>query len=279
MNVGAAALNLRPLSIGELLDRAFSLFFKNIIPLISLLAVVIIPMAIIQYFMVRDVLGLEFSLFQSVFTHPTKPPDINEVNAINQATLRSEPLIGLNYLFGLVLVPLSNAAVVVGGSRAYLGHQIRFKECYGVALRRWLAVLVLIVMWLVTLVGAFLTLFFFVLLGVFGLTFLAVALKTVGAVIAAIVGFVLAVAVIGGVIMCYMAFACSLVALMLEGVDPIRAFILGFDRIFGGGLFWRSVLMSLAMVAVFFGFGSVAFGLGALLVWLTKSPAMYVAIS
>jgi hypothetical protein len=275
--VAAAALLLRPLSIGELLDRAFSLFFKNIIPLISLLAIVIVPWAIIQYFMTRDVLGLEFDLIMRALSHPTQPPDQAEIARISQAAVQSRPLVGLNYLFTFILVPFANAAVVVGISRAYLGQQIRFKDCYAVALQRWLYVLALVLMWLVTLLGAIIVVFLVFVFGVLLLAAVAAALKTLGAVIAIVFGIIGFLALFGVIIMGYMAFASSMVALMLERVDPVRSFVLGFDRIFGGGLFWRSLLMALAMVAVFFGFGLVAGGLGALLVWATKSPAMYVA--
>lgn len=276
--VAAAALNLRPLSIGELLDRAFSLFFKNIIPLLSLLAVVIIPMAVLQYFMVKDLLGLEMNLITQAISHPTKTPDPSELNALNAAALRSQPLLALNYVFLLILLPLSNAAVVVGISHAYLGQQIRFKDCYAVALRRWFALLLLIFMWILTAAGVFLTGFFILLFVFAALAFVGAALKGLGAAIVIIAVIIAMCAFIGILIMGYMTFASSLVALMLEGVDPIRAFVLGFDRIFGGGLFWRSALMSLAISLLSIGFALVAAGIGALLAYLTKSPFLYVAI-
>ena len=281
MTMSDAALKLRPLGIGELLDRAFNVFFKNAIPLISLLAVVIVPMAIVEYFMTRDILGAEFGIFQQAINHPTAAPDTRIVDQMNNALMGSVlgPWVGLYYLMLFIALPLANAAVVVGVSRAYLGGEVRFKDCYSVALRRWLPILLLVVMWFIALFAAMFTLVFaFIVVGV-AIGALVGLLKGVGAVIGAIIGIAFALALVGFAIMAYMSFASSFIALVLENVDPIRAFGLGFSRIFGGGLFWRSVLMALAMLAIFIGFGLVAAAVAFLLFWFLKSPFIYVAVT
>jgi len=281
MTMSDAALKLRPLSIGELLDRAFNIFFKNAVPLISLLAVVIVPMALVEYFMTRDLLGAEFGVLAQAINHPTVSPDAKVIDQMNNAVMSSVlgPWVGLYYLLLFIALPLANAAVVVGVSRAYLGSAVRFKDCYAIALRRWFAILVLVVMWLMALFCAMLALVFvFLFIGI-AIGALAGLLKSTGVVIGAILGVAFAIGFLGLAIMAYMSFASSFIALVLENIDPLRAFGLGFARIFGGGLFWRSVLMALAMLAIFAGFGIMAGFVGFLLFWFLKSPFVYVAVT
>src|SRR5579864_8856521 len=108
------ATDLRPLPIGELLDRAFHLYFKNFVAFVAILAVVLVPHSIVQYFQSKDFLDVFISILQQ---HPkTGPPDLTKLS--NMSTLNGWFGIDLAILF--LALPLANAAAVVGVSKAYL---------------------------------------------------------------------------------------------------------------------------------------------------------------
>ena len=266
----------RPLSIGELFDRAFTIYIRNVLTFAALLFVVVVPIAVIQYFMTHDLLDAYMSVIQSAMKHSTTPPDISK---LNEDALAAEPWTGVYYLLLLFALPLANAAVVSGVSRAYLGLPVRFRACYADAFRRWGYVLILTLLWLIVLLfvfggGGILLIFVIALLAAAG-TFL----KTFGIIISAVIGITLTLAFIGLVIMGYMAFASSFIACVLEKADPIKSFTLGVSRIFGGGLFWRSLGVAAAIFFVGFGFALVIAFLAGLAFWFTKSAFTYIAIS
>jgi hypothetical protein len=227
----AGAAGLRPLSIGELFDRAFSLYIRNVLTFASLLFVVVAPLALVQYFITRDVLDAYMGLIDAAVQHSSTPPDLSKFDT---AYASMTPLTGVYYLLLFLALPLANAAVVSGVSRAYLGMPVRFRACYTDAFRRWGHVLLLTALWVVVLVGVGVVLFFAIL-------FLAViigllsALKTFGIIVGATIGIAFFLAFVALAIVGYMAVAASFIACVLEKADPVSAFTLGFRRIFGGG--------------------------------------------
>ncbi|MBV8282196.1 MAG: hypothetical protein JO347_09055, partial [Candidatus Eremiobacteraeota bacterium] len=244
----AAPPPLRPLSIGELFDRAFSLYFRHILVFAAVLFVVAIPyaaIALLQLYLQHGILDAYAAIIDSAIKHPSTPPDLSGVLSAAQnenmgTMLAAYAVSALGYVLILFALPLANAAVVSGVSRAYLGLPVRFRYCYQDAFRRYGYVLLLTFLWLLVL-GVILTAAFFVLIVLMvGLTAIAMGLHVVGAIIAGIVGVALSIAAVLFIVLAYMAFASSFVACVLEKADPIRSFVLGVTRIFGGGLFVRS---------------------------------------
>src|ERR1700730_4175516 len=132
--------------MGELLDRAFHLYFKHFTVFIALLAVVLVPYTIVQYFQSRDAIDIMLTLFtKGVHSTQPSPADMAKLSRLS----------GMNAWFGLQMaiaflaLPIANAAVVVAVSRAYLGLSLRFADCYRIALQRWLPILILIIVWIV----------------------------------------------------------------------------------------------------------------------------------
>ncbi|MBV8083164.1 MAG: hypothetical protein JO293_02420 [Candidatus Eremiobacteraeota bacterium] len=285
--VPAAPPPLRPLSIGELFDRAFSLYFRHILVFAAVLFVVAIPyaaIALLQLYLQHGILDAYAAIIDSAIKHPSTPPDLSGVLSAAQnenmgTMLAAYAVSALGYVLILFALPLANAAVVSGVSRAYLGLPVRFRYCYQDAFRRYGYVLLLTFLWLLVL-GVILTAAFFVLIVLMvGLTAIAMGLHVVGAIIAGIVGVALSIAAVLFIVLAYMAFASSFVACVLEKADPIRSFVLGVTRIFGGGLFVRSSWVALALAGMYVGFVIVAIVLAGLSVYLTRSFFLYVAIA
>ncbi|HEV2909165.1 MAG TPA: hypothetical protein VGX02_07795 [Candidatus Eremiobacteraceae bacterium] len=282
---GAAAF--RPLSIGELFDRAFSIYFRHMLTFATVLFVATVPYALIvllQLYVQRDILAADMSLLDGLIKHPSTPPDLSKLAsaaaAQNPMSMVSSLMLSLlGYVVILVVLPLANAAVVSGVSRAYLGLPVRFRQCYEDAFKRWGWVLLLTGVWVGVLLPTSLFAFviFFILVAVIA-AFVG-ALGTAGAIIGSIIGIVSFFAFFVLTVMGYMAFASSFIACVLEKADPIRAFVLGITRIFGNGLFWRSLLVALSIACVYVGYVLVAAILAFLVLWLTKSFYLYFAIA
>lgn len=269
----AAALNLRPLPLGELLDRAFNLYFRNIVAFSALLAVVLIPSVIVSYLQTRGILGFYISMVQHQIAAPNSTPDLTALSSLAP----SDTWTAIQLVLAFVVIPISYGSVVVGVSRAYVGLPVTFADCYRQALSRWLPIVILIFVWIV--VAAVAVLALVIAAGIVG-----VVSALVGSILGkAVVGFFLAViliaamlASVGIVIMLYLTSAISFIAVVLEKVDPIRALGEAFARVFGGGQFWRGFVLAIALTGIYFAGTLVIGGGGALLAFLLKTPAIYV---
>jgi hypothetical protein len=268
-----AALNLRPLPLGELLDRAFTLYFRNIVAFSALLGVVLVPSIIVSYLQTRGFLGFYIYLIQHLISSPNSTPDLTKLTSLEP----SGWLTGLQLALAVIAVPISYAAVVVGVSRAYVGLPVTFADCYRQALHRWLAILILIIAWVVVV-------FFGVFTVAFAVAILVAALAAIGSTInspvfAAFFAVLIIVAMLVAIsitIMLYLTWAISFVGVVLEKIDPFRAMGAAFSRVFGGGLFWRGFVLGLALTGIYFGASLVIGGGGALLAYLLKAPAVYI---
>ncbi|HXW77170.1 MAG TPA: hypothetical protein VEJ20_07160 [Candidatus Eremiobacteraceae bacterium] len=258
----AAAQGLRPLSIGELIDRAFSICFKHFIAFVSLVAVVIIPELVLQYFGTR---GYVSTMLQSAGTvaNGATPPDPAK---FFDAMVSGAPYLAALLVFIALFVPLANAAVVSGVSRAYLGMPVRWSACYADAIARWPTLLGLMLLWILAAIAAWFALF----VGIFGFSFGLVALGgafgKVGGAIDVVLGIVLAIAMVLLFVTLYLAAAYSFVAGVLERSGAANAFGSGFRRVFAEGQFGRSLAIGAAICGMLIGLDLVGGIIGLVLV-------------
>ncbi len=276
LEASEAAARLRPLSIGEIFDRAFTIYFRHVLTFASLLLVVIVPLSFVYYFMAHGLLQAYVDLVSDAFKHPSTPPDPSIIQ--NAITPSYFAWAGLYYAIAFFGIPLANAAVVSGVSRAYLGLPVRFSECYADARKRWGYVLILSILWFIAVVAVAFAAGFLIVVVVAVSVGIGAVLKVLGIVLGAIFGIAFSIAFTGLIIMSYMAFASSFIACVLEQADPVKSFGLGITRVFGGGQFWRSLLLAFAIGALGIGFVLVAYLIGGLAFWLTKSIFLFLAV-
>jgi hypothetical protein len=260
--------SLRPLSLGELLDRAFSICFRHLLVFTSLIAVVVVPSVILQYFAMRP--------YTNVITQMMQTTATGGMPSQNPAPFFQALTDGIPYFLALITLtvlffPLSNAAVVSGVSRAYLGMPVRFADCYGDAVRRWPLLLGLMLLWFFTgfvlYVGLFIVMF--VLFATVGA--IAATMHLAGIIIASIIGVA---AIVGFLLLAmdiYLAAAFSFVAVVLENAGATAAYASGFRRVFGTGQFWRSVAIAAALFGIIIGLEIVALVVSGLSFELTHS--------
>lgn len=266
-----AALNLRPLPLGELFDRAFQVYFSNVWALTALLAIVLVPYTIINYFQTKDLWDVIFSAMQQGMHGGTPPPpDITKLQG-------AQTWAPFDWLIVVIAIPIANAAVIVGVSRAYLGQPVRFKECYKAALHRWLPLLILVVLW-------FIAAFISILIVAIVMAILipsSIGMATVfgrsgfAGFMVALFFFILFIVLFAIAVMVYLAFAFSFIATVLERVDPVKAFASGFARVFSRDQLWRGFLLAIALGLIEIAAGLVGGGAGGVAAYFLKSPALY----
>jgi hypothetical protein len=272
-----AALNLRPLSIGELLDRAFNLYFRHIAAFSALIAIVIVPSFVISYFESAPLLNFYINTIQHQIQAPNSTPDISKLAALQP----SDAWLGIQWAIIVLGFPFAYGAVITGVSRAYLGLPVKFADCYRYALRRWLPMLILVVVWFFAAFGIVLALGLFL---AFGVVIAALVGKGGGnnpffVISSAIFAIAAMLAVAATAIMLYLTSAISFISVVVEDVDPLKAFNTAFKRMFGANQFWRGFALALALTGINLGATLVGAGGGAVLAFVFKAPALYVILA
>src|SRR5580700_9425839 len=268
------AVNLRPMSIGEILDRAFTVYFKNALVLTAALIVVLIPMLVLNYLGQKDLLGLDLRMMTDAMKNPAAPPPPPDFNQLMNDYTSSLPYLGLTILLATFALPFTNSAIIAGISRSYLGQPVRFVDCYRDAFARWQHVLILAVLWIVTLVIGVIVVYIalIIIVLIFALAGAALVPKApaVAGVLFAVILIPTFLWLIIASLQVYLAWALSFAAITLERVDPLKAFGSGFSRVFGRGTYWRSAGVSAAMVGIILVFELIARGAIAALFYVLK---------
>lgn len=106
---------IKSLTLGEILDQTIKLIQDKFGLLFGIMALTVIP----------SQLALGY-LTQRIQPRPGQPPEMGLVFS----------QLGVVFFFLIVILPLSNAAVVYGTARTYLGKSVSLGECFGHALGR-----------------------------------------------------------------------------------------------------------------------------------------------
>lgn len=261
-------LTLRPLGLGEVLDRAVTLCVTHFVALASIFLIYAVPLAILQYGSSRD-LAHTMSVLSSIAQAGGKGHA--DPNAIARA-LGSAPPIGvwtpLVVLAGLVLGPLPMAALITACDAFYFGRPISLRAAYGIALRRWLP---LIGTYLLYVVAAMMLVAAITIGGVvlvFALTLLTATLHAVGVAIAVVVGALAIAAILAIIVVASLAIQISSFTCVIENEKSIVAFARGIGRVFAGTGLRRSLPVGIAYAVIALGIGLVTIAGEALVVGL-----------
>ncbi|HET9095412.1 MAG TPA: hypothetical protein VFN37_02020 [Candidatus Baltobacteraceae bacterium] len=246
---------LRPLSLGELFDRAVTLYVRNAALFTLIALVVVLPLAVMNYFVsMQD--SATFAQILAQVQHPGKgPPPVSGMGG------------GMTLMFGMLAVAIVLGAFAVVAIAAAVGELYRsgraeFAPCYARALRRAGAILLALlceiaVFTFVVFAGAF----------AMGLVFVAAFLLVRGSAalgVAAFIGaLIIGVMWLVAMLLCYLAFAFAFNALGIEGIGAGAAIGRGFSRIFNRTELLRATLICAALIAMYAGLTAVSLGMSA----------------
>lgn len=261
------SLPLRPLSIGELFDRAVTLYARNFVLFSLIMLVAVLPTTIASYFATFGNSSYQQILQQA--THPGRVPPRTELASL----LQFESTIAVVVLLAIVILPYALIAIVTAVSKLYRAERPTFAQCYRAALVRWPSVLGVTLLEILILGG--------VIMGgaiVFGVTAAVAALATRGSLpgiaIALILFFGIGLVWLLALGLCWIAMGFAFNAVGIEGASVSSAIGSGFVRIFSGRELGRAVLVILATGAIYIGLYIVSMVLAALIGSLTHSMAL-----
>lgn len=246
---------LRPLSLGEIFDRAVTLHVRNF-ALFSLIALVlVVPVAILQYFVGLHESGT-FAQLLAQIQHPGKTPP----PADTTASAGAFGLIGISV--GLQAFTVVAIAAAIG--RIYRGERPEWSACCAQALRRTGAILLTLICE-IAMVGVV------IFIGAIAMTLVFVAafflVRTSAALGIALFAAAVAIGLawLAAMLLCYLAFGFAYNALGIEDASFGAAIARGFSRVFNRSELIRALLICLALLVIYFGLAAVSMSVALLL--------------
>jgi hypothetical protein len=272
------APQLRPLGLGEVLDRAVNVSVKHFVLLALIFVVFAVPLAIVEYFETRDssrmLQAFAGALQAQATTGKSDPESLLRI-------LRDAPpangWTAILLALGFFVAPLISAAQIDAVAKLYLGGTVTFGEAYRSALRRWLPLIGLNCLYLVAALGAYLVAFI-----VLVILFLAIAAIVHGSQAAGVVAGVIAgtaalVSLFVLALLAVLAWEISYYGCVVENSGVVTSFSQGIKRVFAGVGIPRSLLFGCAYLAIVIGIGLFG-GVGNLLLLdLTHSRVVSIA--
>lgn len=157
----SASLQLKPMSAGDILDRAIRIYRENFIPLVTIVALVNVPLILVQ--VVAALLTLPF----------TKNLDtVTPLEATNAATI-----FGVASVIAAVIGALGSifvyAAITAFVSERFLGRPSSVRQAYGTALGRWLSLCIAALLYLLANFALVLVFAGIIFLPIFGIALLS----------------------------------------------------------------------------------------------------------
>ncbi len=265
----------RPLHLGEILDRAVTVSVQRFPMLIALVAVLSVPLAILQSFSVNP-LNQYIAAIQAAAKGGK-----TDTAAILNSIPKSGPFDYAIVLIALLITPLMIGVVTLAIARALDGESLTIGGIYRSALRRLPSMLGTGAVWFLIFVAVI-----FVFSIVFGLIIFTVvrtkgvAVPDQGGIVASLlIGLVALVISVPLGALGYALAIVSFASAVLETGNPFVAIGRSFARIFARREFLRSIVVSLALFAVTLATSLLGLVVGGLVFALTKWFASYVVIA
>jgi hypothetical protein len=267
------ATPLRPLGLGELLDRAVTLCVKYFVPFSLIYVAYAIPLGIVTFFASARNTRMIEALTDGLRSRATGQAQAPDLSAFYASSSASDVWWTLALFALLIFVgPIATAALIDATSETYLGRVATFAHAYRVGVARWLP---LIGINLLYAVAAFVLYAIAILATV--LVFLALGLITAyahvfGIVLDVVIGAVIFVALIVFMLVVLLAVQMSYFACVVEGAGVVTSFSRGIGRVSNGIGFKRAVLVGLAYLAITIAISLVSLAGQGIIVGLLRSP-------
>jgi hypothetical protein len=270
---------LRPLGLGELLDRAVTLTVRNFPGLAFVWIIFAIPLAVCAFLGTEDQSKVFASLADVLKTQASGHAD---TNAMSKA-LQSNPVFNgwtIAYIGGLMLeITLVQTALTAAVGARYQGGRSDLATCYRIAVSRFPNIIMFDLIWLFFggLVWVVLALIAAAVIFVgFAVGFL---LHAVGITIAVILGIVVGIVLFLALLVLAVAYEVGFMTCVLEERNFAAAFGAGLQRVFGGVGFRRSMLAGLVYLAFSIGTFMVSMLGQVVILGLVRSQALGLAYS
>ncbi|MFY9780397.1 MAG: hypothetical protein WAJ85_07800 [Candidatus Baltobacteraceae bacterium] len=245
--------SLRPLGIGELLDRAVTLCVRHFVLFALIYVVYAIPFAIVQFYATRDV-SRAIESFSTILQHAqaqgTKAAQVDEVVKALSNFPGDGTWTGLTIALTFLVAPLPVAALIHATTTSYLGGRATFAESYRVALSRWPALLGVNLLYLACASLIYFVAIVFLVFVVMALAFTTIQARTFGIALDVVVGAGFFLFGIAFGIAAALAVQISYFTCVVERASFAASFARGIGRVFTRVGLQRSLVVGLAFVAI-----------------------------
>ena len=263
---------------GELLDRAVTIFVRQFVPIVLVIAAATVPLIAFQA-AISPHSARAFSDIAQVLSTAANSAASKE--AAKQLQLDSQG----NGMLAILVVASTGArllmwsAIVAVIAAAYAGTPISFAQAYRIGVSRWLPQLIVALSFIVMAGFAMIPL----LIAYFMLIIVIAALASLQQLIATVV-----VAIIGGLLVfgafaitaswAFMLYELAAVAVVTEAANPIAAIGIAFRRGFARGMKRRTIIGGLVIFLVSEGGALPLVAVAAIVTAMTRIDVLYFAI-
>jgi hypothetical protein len=266
------------LGAGELLDRAVTIFVRQFVPIVVVIALTLVPTTILSA-IASPHAGRVFSDFGQVMSSLGDPVASQRAAERLSQSNRTSGFAFAIVLLAMVVRLVTWSAIIAVVAAAYSGSRVTIGQAYRIGVQRWLAQIIValafIVLGVIALIPAFIA---YVLLII-----IVVALAALHFIVATvIVGVVLGLAVIAVFVIVsswvFMTYELASVAVVTELPSPIAAISAALRRGFARGMKRRTIVGGLVVFAVSQVGTLPLLALGAVAVMATHVDALYFAV-
>jgi hypothetical protein len=241
---------LRPLGAGEMLDRAITLYVRRFAQIVTVLAVVSVPIVLIQALVAPQSAHAFSDLGRMIAAAGNSAASQRAADDAARSSVMTPAGAGVIFFAALVRV-LMWCAILAVVAAAYAGARTTVGAAYRLALRRWFPQLVVGLAFMM--LGGFAMIPVLVLY--FGVIVAAVALTALHQIVPAIVvGVAGGIVVLGGAAvlgaLVFMSYELAAVAIVTETGNPVEAIGMALRRAFAPGMKRRTVVAGLVLLAV-----------------------------
>jgi len=233
-------VQLRPLGIGEIFDRAVTLYVRNFLLFTIIAAFVVVPMSVVQYFVIVQQGGAWAQILDQA-RHPTH----------TGAALA--PVFGTWFLLliavSVVLTPFMYVAMAAALGRIYKGEATDWRTSYAVALRHAGGILLTVLCQFAILFAAIFAGALTLGLALTAAMLLVRAFAPLG-VVTVVLAVLLFLVYLLAIMMCYLAIALAFDAIGIEESRFSQAISSSFARIFNRSELGKAALICLGFLAV-----------------------------
>ena len=270
--------SLRPLGVGEVLDRAVALSVRFFVPLALIYVVFAVPLAFVQFFAYRDLFRAIGEISSAIQVQAAGGRRFDP-NALAHITHASGPngWSAATFVLVFLVAPLPVGALIEAASAYYVGRSVTFGSAYRVGLARWLPLVGVNLLYLAAGIALYVAVVVVIFVFALGIAFIAHASRLAGIALGVPLGLAVALATIVFVIAVILALQTSYFTCVIERESVVRSFSRGLSRVFNRAGFRRTSLFAAAYFAIGLGVALVGLAGQAILVALTRSPGVAAA--
>ncbi|MDQ2866452.1 MAG: hypothetical protein M3R51_09525 [Candidatus Eremiobacteraeota bacterium] len=265
------AYPLRALGIGEIFDRAVTIYVRNFVAFTLMVLTLVAPYTVVEYFAVPNN-GASLAQVIDTIQHPAKHVKDPSPALGSLVTILAAAAILL------LLSPFVASAVAFGVASVYRGRAPDYLASFSAVLRRALPILITSVVELMILCATYAAMVFVIVIAAVVAVF-AIKAAPVLAVALFVVAAILAVAAVLFLLVLIINYAFATYAATLENANVGEAIASGFRRIFNKRELKKAMLMGLAYLALQIGVLAISGTVSVLLLYVVKNYPLQLAVS